>query len=927
MKQQSFLNMSVLVFMVTNFTTICILVVTSNSVRSAEIIKSVKTGNISELFRSLRDIPFHFKENDYKSYYKKTYEETTPNWKFPTVRNLDQYLAPFTQCFVHVTNGQNVDLQQHSMVPILVRYQSPAKISDATFCRNECLTWLPPGMNVTGAPLKKDGAFDCPLSKYKKDTTITKGICSSIDRWNFSLNIRPWSCEVTVALFPPLYVFATENLMYSQMREMWLWFPPIWIPSVLALSNKNHFESNVFNILILDELYEQKFYMGNAFKWKENIISVEESHALALDTFTIFNTKRVGTQHKVFKTESEITKIVVPFLCETLTGQPCKDSTPNGSEIDKKIWLTGTTREVHRAGSLRFQNLWLIHSDWVLGKSQEQNILNHFHKCENLISHRKSWVNLPFTSIPNRFAHAVVHVWLSIMGNYTYYVNGYECSNGVLQEVKTDTEINPYPVYLRVEQIINPQDRQSYMFTILDTFTSLKFVSCGRPKETGLPFEKLVNEFDWKIWILLVICLGALVFLVDSDVITKQSFGVKIYMRKNLNRLQFHSKVLVEQSSAYLAAPYMPLITQAIFILVAVVISNAYKGENVFQLISNRKVIPYHYFSELVKSNFEIYSRVDNLDIMRGRELHFNTSLFMKQQHHILNRKLETSERTYFKPKNLTDKDVDKILSLRSRYLAMSEVFKFISDFVVYNYERCVPSKEFNILKTVWKNTKILPEFTKLYKNVEAEVEYAVQSEDYDYIFQTSLLKKQERHIFEILRKCNKVAVILPALTCHQIARNLTEIENPTDVYVGEELLYNQSSRIRISGLVPLNHIMRAKYVLGSGIWDFWSEIFQHRATFREYKSSDTQPVAPSMSGNISVVFTIVLFGFACAIAVFVIEIRGIIYGCGKAASKLIKRAFIVLYKYLLCAPVAKHLDWKRMGWFWIRKKSIGPLD
>ncbi|CAL8098178.1 unnamed protein product [Orchesella dallaii] len=330
--------------MVTIFATVC----STGYVPPSKIfIKSVKRGNISVLIRSLQMHP-HLKA-EYSTYFQKTYENTTPNSKFPTVRNLEEYLAPFSQCLVHVTNVQNVDFQQQSVVPIIVRHHTPAKVIDTQFCRKECLIWLPPAINVTGEPLTMDSGFDCPLSKYIKDSFITTGLCSSMDRWNFALNIRPWNCQVTVALFPPLYIYAARYF--------------------------------------------------NSYEWRH----------------------------------------ILP----------------------------------------------------------------------------------------------------------------------------------------------------------IDHFNSLRFVSCGRPKETGLPFEKLINEFDWEIWIWLLVCLGSLVFLVDSDVITKQSFGLKVYMQNNLNRLQFHSKVLVEQGSAYLAAPYMSRITQAIFLLVAIVISNAYKGENVFQLISNRQVIPY----------------------------------------------------------------------------------------------------------------------------------------------------------------------------------------------------------------------------------------------------------------------------------------------------------------------------------------------
>ncbi|CAL8097658.1 unnamed protein product [Orchesella dallaii] len=524
MKQHYLLNDWFLIFMLIVVISVC-------KAKRQDFIKSVNRGNISQLLRSLKYYP-RLKPT-LKTYYKEAFEETTPSWKFPTVRNLEEYLTPFSQCFVHITNFQNVDLQLHSNVPILVRHQIPTKITATPYFHKESLTWAPKSLDFNGSTIKNPGKFDCPFSNYTKDF-LYNGICSSIDKINFASNIRPWNCEVTLLLFPPHYLFSWrffDPLKWYPLLPIHLEFPPVW-----ALQNRigyydTHYESNVFNIWILDELYEKTWRTQSLIRWMKN-----------------------------------------SFIVANETEEP------------------------------------------------------YF--------------------IPNN---------------------------------KTDPEI-----------------------------TSIK---------------------------------------------------------------------------------------------------------NLFY-------------------------------------------------------------------------DIE--------YFAMSEVFELISSFVVKGYKSDLPSSEYKNLNRLWKNTKILPKFWKLYKNVQNEVGISPSKSSRYYYqkFHASLANWQDWHSFEILKDCDKVAVLLPALTCHQMARKLTEVENLADVHVGKEVLYERGFKIRMSGLVPVNKITRAKRMLETGIWDFWSQIFRHGSMFREDQFSDTTLKAPSMSGNIAVVFAIILLGLACSMAVFVIEIRKLVYYWGITVMKAVKNAF-----------------------------------
>ncbi|CAL8124424.1 unnamed protein product [Orchesella dallaii] len=893
MVQILLINIPLLIPTFVIFTTIC---------NSAQVngggYATVETGKIYKLIQSLNSYPDL--KPKYNTYYKEKYGITSPNWKFPVVRNLEKYLSPFSQCFVHITNFQNVNFQSQSTVPIVIRHQVPSKITAPNFFNQETLTWAPTEFNATRASINHFIVFQCPLSKYLVDRSFLRGMCSSIDKFKFSFNTRPWNCEVAVSLFPPLYVFEYfgDKIPFLDITlPIHLSIPPLWtIAPNFIYSLDTFYESNIFNIWILDELYEKTWSHRHGIQWKKSRYGVaEDKHSIMSDTFTLLKTTRLKTLHKIIQEDSYITKIVVPIICETISSQECKNAA-RSYILNENVWTTGSLSNTQKALFQNFQNRLDFEHQKSGSMYQQQNFMKHFVSCTNWISHKHRWVNLPYTSARSRYAHAFVHVWLAIMGNYTYHVRGYECSNGILRRAKADDETNPVFTFITMEQIVNMAKRHSEPFSFSDPFNSLRFVSCGRPIKRGLPFEKLFSAFEWEIWVWLIICLGGLALLPESDVARRHNRGLKFYLQNILNRLQFQSKALLEQGSNFLASPYMSPLTQAIFLLLGIVISNAYKGENVFQLISNRQIIPYHYFSELTRSKFVIYTRVDEVHVLSERAI--NVSEFSQTQHNVLPQK-----DPYFDINcgSINQSGAALIEKLRrcERFVT-SEVFQLISSLVVTDHKADVESKEYDRLERLWNNTKLLPNFWKLYKNVQDEVRKYSGPEYYYIVFQSSLLKLQERHSFEVLKECNKVAVILPALTCNQIANNLSRNENLADVFVGKEVLYDRAFRVKISGSVSVNLIMRAKWVMGSGIWDFWSQIFEHRELFNEDKSSETQLKAPSMSGNISVVFTIILFGIVCSLVVFVLEAHAGIYDFGRATTKFIKTFFIYFYSMIV---------------------------
>ncbi|CAL8098183.1 unnamed protein product [Orchesella dallaii] len=594
-------------------TSILIIFAAFGSTRGSHLITSFEHGNTSKLLRSFQNYPKL--KPELKVYYKTLYEEATPNSKFPALRNLDEYLAPFSQCFVHVTNFQNVDFRLQSEVPILIRHQVPTKI-ETTVYKDEILTWVPKGINVTGGSINELWNFNCSLSNYTMDSTFNAGLCSSIQKSKFSLNSRPWNCEVVVALFPPLYAFDEHVLNPWKWRHtlrIKLFFPPVWNLNGLILTGSILYISDILHIWITEDLYEKSWEIRNIIKWREGGFNAfREGSSLVHDKFIILQAKRLKSQGIVNQKEAVIETVLIPMTCRTLANENCRSPTPKSHTVNKKFWIS--------------------------------------------------------------------------------------------------------------------------------------------------------------------------------------------------------------------------------------------------------------------ESKFKIFSRADRVEMYEETAL--NMSEFVQTEHAILKMKEQGREMASSWSDNKTSKDIAEIRGMhRAKPFVTSEVFQLIRSLVVNGLESKLKSKEFDRLHILWKNTKLFPDFEKVYKNVQDAVRNNSEPVYYRK-FHAALSKWQDRHALEVLKGCKQVAVILPALSCHQIARNLTKLENLSDVFVGKEVLYNRGFKFIISGSVSDNQVRRAKRMVGSGIWDFWDQIIRHRATFTEDKSSEAQLKAPSIYGNISVVFTIIFFGMLIASTVFLIEVR-----------------------------------------------------
>jgi len=62
-----------------------------------------------------------------------------------------------------------------------------------------------------------------------------------------------------------------------------------------------------------------------------------------------------------------------------------------------------------------------------------------------------------------------------------------------------------------------------------------------------------------------------------------------------------------------------------------------------------------------------------------------------------------------------------------------------------------------------------------------------------------------------------------------------------------------------------------------SGIWEFWLQIFHRKDVYHEDNSYD-ELKKPSMSGNVFVIFSVLLSGVGLAVGSFMVEVCKVVY-------------------------------------------------
>lgn len=390
-----------------------------------------------------------------------------------------------------------------------------------------------------------------------------------------------------------------------------------------------------------------------------------------------------------------------------------------------------------------------------------------------------------------------------------------------------------------------------------NTLNSLRFLSCGERGNTQIRFEELITAFDKWIWylILVTMALVTIPFVAIADTQTS---------------LLAAFKLLVEQGDPYpatVANTGSMRCLMGTFLLAGVVLSNAYKNKNLANIIAPIKTLEYEYFGELMDDNFTVFTRVGKLKQEMFTSLTEEFLMEPKTQfdHLIIKKKMHWGW-------NITE-------VFRGTYVtAVAETFELVE--AMKNITARVTSGFGNTSRSdiIGRGFLKILETTKLQPFVEKAIDVAFS--DIKTLMKGSghntedFYKSDLEALFQLLMKCNKVAVMLPEHLCKSYAIRLKNEAGLKHVFIGKDSYSVVDSLLTFTGTALPNLETRIKAAHESGLWKRWMKLVHRMVNPSMDKGPGATPYATRMDGNIVIIFVMWLGGMILSIVFWEWELR-----------------------------------------------------
>lgn len=775
---------------------------------------------------------------DRRSYGEEYLHEKRSNIRsYPDIVNFDDFLSQFVSkcCLIIVDNPRNIHLASMNGNPVISRSIEPLSLRTAANIHYRVM-YGPENFAPRNITLAPRGVLKCPFSKHFKNVDLYSGdLCYNLDMNNFWKNSKPWNCQINIYIYPPTLYYQgygrmdTEEDILQEYRYLGP-FPHLYIPPIRIFIQKEHLdtelkkaENNNLELLqtILLSMHWTDKYCRQVFLIL-TLVMLNNHFKPGLD---FEPPKGVIRQGNVMKTCSHWIDHRNPFVVSLAEMSDfyklLKTALPQNSA--HLVWkVQGDTEE-----------------DSIIGKVQ------HFLlACDKLTSSSEvTFFSSPLDTIANAYAH----IWLSIMDNYTierpigspFHVHCTKVSNTESQSglaMSTNLELN-FRSYL--------QGAYLFPFFFEEELSSLRFVSCGNRGLAGIAFAELTSIFDTWTWLLIIASTSTVA--ISFHTIPELKADRFIHWLSSL-------QVLLEQGAPHLdsvAKVTRTKLTIGAFILMGVVLSNAYKNSNVYNMITPRKPIPYHFFDELRRDGFQIYSRISSTMVTNMPEDTVTQYLIPY---------IETS-----------GNESVKILEVEGGFIvAVSEVstLLFQSSKMASRYPQHMNFLSLSILKYGTQVSDHITEF--LLRTLYSLFKRSASISDVFYTYAdknktNEIMATDAKGLFFQLKQCNKVALVLPEYLCRRYLRDLKKEENEVHAFIGKETYLGLKWMFTLNGALPPHLPQRIKGIHEGGIWSRWV-VMQ-----RENITTENQIVAAArMDGNIILIFLVWIFGIILS-TVFVV--------------------------------------------------------
>lgn len=786
--------------------------------------------------------------------------------------NLNKLVSVFgiNKCFIHITNHAGINILPIEY-PVFIRSICAVisifpKINDG-LPYNLCSEWILCESFSNRQNIPKNCSCN-ELSenfKYKKYTplNLTSLVSSS----------KPWNCEMRINLNPPSGIIKEleRTSKYQKSNEMVSAEYP-----VVHQYEGFHSKKNI-------EYEDRKYVLTNLLPIVYINIFNEDLYANisrdSLEKFWASLIVRTIIRNNDYMPSNIVTFSKIITKKETLNGSLLDDNwsiwtqclmcrsyfDSQHKRVSKLHWQSLTYRKISSYVDNMIINqpqMWVIVFNTVIAGMSQAKLASTFETCDNKKIFFRNF-NSHKTPSRNNYYQSLFSVWKSLMYNYTYLVlrshvadQGLTCSNDKLLSYKRR---NDFPMAI-ISYILTFESTKFDAYGSLklrDSQNQLRIISCGKIKTEHIRFNELYSVFDCYVWMFNAITLLVFLAFWEVNLPTKCfSTAVRRFVEILNTFVEKPSKVVDDLRTKY---PF----TLAIFSLcVGIIISNAYKNTNVYNMVKPMKTIPYEHISQLVNDKFKIFSKAAKV----YPHIHIN---------------IETEA------KNL------------NRYVAEKYGFYLVLHSEVDLLDRFKTTA--SVLKTT---TTLFPEDISLFKNLLDRFGNTLK------LIET-LIENQEVQIRKTLKKCENVAFVLPEKECDALAKTLTKEDSLFGkIYVTQQKFSMSSFGFNFIGNLPPYLLRRIQFPMHeSGIWQWLSTIT--RRNHYDFRTMGTVE-APSMNGNVLVIFIVYICGlcistFCLAIErqllkflfVFVRLMCLTIFDSMRSMSNLIFKIFVISSKYI----------------------------
>ncbi|CAL8135734.1 unnamed protein product [Orchesella dallaii] len=378
--------------------------------------------------------------------------------------------------------------------------------------------------------------------------------------------------------------------------------------------------------------------------------------------------------------------------------------------------------------------------------------------------------------------------------------------------------------------------------------TNLKFVSCGVPHFHSWAFNQLFVIFDEYTWgcivlmILTISSVSTMILVVNFK--EPFDFKEKIVMEYWIRSVLSYSKGLMDQGDPiFIRLAKVPKLRGLFgcFLLMAIVLPNAYKHTNITKLTLPPAPIPYDTFSKLVESKFDIYTKATY--VAGIQETTFD-------QHHPLHRALfQFTFVNLAKPSQNHDQH-----DISNAY--KSQVFAFAQAEVKYNEVFDFGTETLNLSKTALdliNHTKLHPLW-------------------FEKLVGSDLISN-----YDLIKNCTNIALMLPELEANLLFYKFQNL-GISHAFRSKESLLSHSYGFRFLHWISPIVLERVKAIRVSGIIKRWDDLVTkyftkiQKSKTNALRLQNSVPKAIKISSNVVVVFFVLIAGTILAVVVFLVE-------------------------------------------------------